>query len=56
MAGRAMSMQQAKDSAKILKDLPWDDMSRVVDNWMETDRVKYIVASIGASLGASTYS
>lgn len=50
MAGK-MSMEDAKQRAKILKDLPWDDMSRVVDNWMETRRVKAIVASFGAALG-----
>lgn len=39
------------ERAKILKNLPWDDMSTYVDNWMETERVKTIVGCIGKMLG-----
>lgn len=38
------------ERAKILKDLPWEEMSQQVDNWAETPRVKMVMASIGSAL------
>lgn len=39
--------KEAMERAKILKHLPWDDMSQYIDNWAETPRVQLIVTFIG---------